>query len=58
MGVVRQDVNRSAGNEGCMGRTSLGPQAASCMQLSSKPTQLVTAVFYTEKEWTLIITLL
>lgn len=44
MGVVRQAVNRSAGREGCMGKTSFGPQAANWMQFSSRPTQLVTAV--------------
>ena len=29
MGVVRQQVNKSAGRSGCIGSNSLGPQAAS-----------------------------
>ncbi len=53
MGVVRQDVNKSAGREGCIGSTSLGPQAASCIQFCSRPTQLVTAVFCREQGDTL-----
>lgn len=32
MGVVRQDVNRSAGRSGIMGRSSWASQAASWMQ--------------------------
>lgn len=32
MGVVRQEVNRSAGRSGIMGRSSLASQAASWMQ--------------------------
>ena len=32
IGVVRQDVNRSAGSSGFMGSSSLAPQAASCIQ--------------------------
>jgi hypothetical protein len=32
MGVVRQDVNRSAGRSGIMGSSSLASQAASWMQ--------------------------
>lgn len=32
IGVVRQEVKRSAGSSGFMGSSSLVPQAASCMQ--------------------------
>ena len=32
MGVVRQDVKRSAGNSGFIGNSSLAPHAASCIQ--------------------------
>jgi hypothetical protein len=32
MGVVRQEVNRSAGSSEFMGSSSLAPQAASCIQ--------------------------
>ena len=44
MGVVRQEVNRSAGRSGCIGRTSFGPHAANWIQLSNRPTQFVMAV--------------
>jgi hypothetical protein len=33
IGVVRQDVNKSAGRSGFIGRNSLAPHAANCMQL-------------------------
>ena len=32
MGVVRQDVKRSAGSSGFIGNNSLAPQEANCMQ--------------------------
>ena len=37
MGVVRQEVNRSPGSLGFMGRTSLGPQAPINIEPSSRP---------------------
>lgn len=32
IGVVRQEVNRSAGSSGFMGSNSLAPHAANCIQ--------------------------
>lgn len=32
IGVVRQEVNKSAGNSGFIGNICVPPQAASCMQ--------------------------
>ncbi len=42
MGVVKQEVNRSAGSMGFMGSNSLGPQDASCILLSKRHKLVVT----------------
>ena len=41
MGVVKQEVKRSAGSIGFIGSNSLGPQEASWMLFSKSPTFVV-----------------
>lgn len=38
MGVVRQEVKRSAGSSGFMGSNSAAPHAASCIQFLTEET--------------------
>ena len=56
MGVVRQEVKRSAGSLGFMGSTSFKPQATRRMDSSNWPKQLIGEAWERLVEaWLLII---